>query len=87
MTNKQHQIEIEEETTVVRILSVIFITLMILIVSSYSDIPRDKNEGNSVSQTITDTRDNNLQATRLGEQQISNIKTRLNASAQSLNNI
>jgi len=87
MTNKQHQIEIEEETTVVRILSVIFITLMILIVSSYSDIPRDKNAETSVSQTITDTRDNNLQATRLGEQQISNIKTRLNASAQSLNNI
>lgn len=37
MANKQP--ELEDETTVVRILSAVFMTLMILIINAYSDIP------------------------------------------------
>lgn len=37
MANKQS--DFEDETTVVRILSAVFMTLMILIINAYSDIP------------------------------------------------
>ena len=59
MKNQQSQIEIEDETTVVRVLSAVFITLMILIIGSYSDIPQEKIAQNQQTQTIAHTANTN----------------------------
>ena len=59
MNNKQSQVEIEDELVTVRILSVVFITFMILIVGSYSDAPNSKlaesDQKSNSSQLIMQT--------------------------------
>ena len=42
MSKEQSQVNIEDEVVAVRVLSAVFVTFMVLIVGSYSEIPRDE---------------------------------------------
>jgi len=52
MIDKQSQVSIEDELVAVRILSIVFISFMILIVSSYSDLPNEELSQDKTNQTL-----------------------------------
>lgn len=82
MTNKRDQIEIEEENTVVRVLSVVFVGLMVLIVSSYSDIPVEQSQMELVQTNATQSSTQVAQSAKQTEQSI--IKTQFSLPATSI---
>ena len=59
MSKEQSQVSIEDEVVAVRVLSVIFVTFMVLIVGSYSDIPREEAVKNTETHSIAHSNTNN----------------------------
>ena len=83
MDNNKSQVDIEDEVVAVRVLSVVFIVFMVLIVGSYSDIPKDEITQNTTTHsTVSAVHSTNLDISPSNS--TVNIKTGLKTEIQSL---
>jgi len=77
MSNKPSDVEIEDEVAVVRVLSALFITFMVLIVSSYSEVAETELVNSGTLTTVSHTQ----QSTSPDNQSSSLLQTRLKAGS------
>ena len=75
MNNKQTQVEIEDELVAVRVLSAIFITFMVLIIGSYSDIPKDEIAQNTTTHSVAQSSTKNITSSN----QLLRVKSQINS--------
>jgi len=77
MSNKPSEVEIEDEVAVVRVLSALFITFMVLIVSSYSEVAETELVNSETLTSVSHTQQN----TTADNQSSSLLQTRIKAGS------